>query len=124
MDSEDESPASKDVVRLRCELVETISRAHIALLNSEQTKSKIKFIGRMELAKRIKGSLETDFYPVRIKLFHWKEMGDYLLGIEGKVQVQTRVKLDMKPLRWGHIHAGIVFPGDLKELMKMLENMK
>ena len=44
----------------------------------------------MELAKRIKGSSETDFFPVRIKLFHRKEKGDYLLGIKMKVQEQTR----------------------------------
>ena len=64
----------------------------------------------MELAKRIKGSSETDFFPVRIKLFLRREKGDYMLGIEGKVQEETRVKLGMKPLTWGHIHAGIVFP--------------
>ena len=110
MDPKDEFPAFKDVVRLRCELVGTNTEAHITLVNSEQMKSIIKSIGRMELAKIIKGSLETDFFPVKIKLFHRKEKGDYLLGIEGKVQEQTRVKLGMKPLIWGNIHAGIVFP--------------
>ena len=68
----------------------------------------------MELAKRIKRSFETDFFPVKIKLFHRKEKGDYMLGIKGKVQEQTRVKLGMKPLTWDHIHTGIVFPEDLK----------
>ena len=30
----------------------------------------------------------------------------------------------MKPLTWGHIHVGRVFPEDLKELMTMVENRK
>ena len=72
--------------RLRCELVGSNTEAYITFVNSEQMK--IKSIGGMELAKRIQGSSETDFFPVKIKLFHWKEKGDYLLGIE--VQEQTR----------------------------------
>ena len=39
MDHKDESPASKDVVRLRCELVGTNTEVHIMLVNFEQTKS-------------------------------------------------------------------------------------
>ena len=94
----DESPASKDIVRLRCKLVGTKTEAHITLVNSEQTKSIIKSMGRIKVGKRIKGSSETDFLPIKIKLCHRKGKGDYVLGIEGKVQEQTRVKLDMKPL--------------------------
>ena len=90
MDPKDESPAFKDVVRLRCKLVGTKTEAHITLVNSEQMKSTIKSIGRMELANRIRGSSETDLFPVKIKLFHRKEKGDYLLGIKRKVQEQTR----------------------------------
>ena len=53
MDPKDESPAFKDVVRLRCELAGTNTEAHITLVNSEQTKGTIKSIGRMELANRM-----------------------------------------------------------------------
>ena len=75
----------------------------------------------MKLVKRIKASSDSEFLPVKLKLFHRTDKEDYLLGIEGKVVEQTRVKLGMKPLTWGHLHAGIVFPDDLKELMSMLE---
>ena len=60
---------------------------------------------------------------MKIKHFHGKEKGDYMLGIKGNVKEQTRVKLGMKPLTWGYIHAGIVFPEDLKELMKVCHCM-
>ena len=93
-------------MRLRCELVGINTEAHITIVNFEQTKSIFKSIERIELAKRIKLSSETDFFPVKIKLFHREEEGDYMLGIE------------RKSLAWGH---GIAFPEDLKELMTMLE---
>ena len=96
-------------MRLRCELVGINTEAHITIVNFEQTKSIFKSIERIELAKRIKLSSETDFFPVKIKLFHREEEGDYMLGIE------------RKSLAWGHIHAGIAFTEDLKELMTMLE---
>ena len=109
MNPKDESPAFKDVVRLRCELVGINTEAHITIVNFEQTKSIFKSIERIELAKRIKLSSETDFFQVKIKLFHREEEGDYMLGIE------------RKSLAWGH---GIAFPEDLKELMTMVENRK
>ena len=96
MDPKDESPASKDVVWLRYELVETNTEAHITFVNSEQMK--IKSIGRMELVKRIKGSSETDFFPVKIKLFHRKEMSCILSAIEAKDCDQTREKMKKKKL--------------------------
>lgn len=84
---QDKSPASKAVVRLRCELTGTNNEAHITLVNNGATKNLIKSIGRLELTERIKGNSGTEFFPVELKLFHREERGDYLLGIEGKVQI-------------------------------------
>ena len=50
----------------------------------------------MELTERIKVNSGTEFFPVELKLFHRKERGDYLLGIEGKVFEQIREKLGLK----------------------------
>ena len=61
---------TRDVVRLRCEFVGTNTEAHITLVTSEQTKSKIKSTGRMKLVKRIKVSLDADFFQAKRKLFH------------------------------------------------------
>ena len=47
-----------------------------------------------------------------------------MLGIEGKVHEQMIEKLGPKPLILGNIHARIVFPKDVKELMTTLKNMK
>ena len=47
-----------------------------------------------------------------------------MLGIKGKVHEQMIEKLGLKPLTWGHIHARIAFPKDVKELMTTLKNMK
>ena len=47
-----------------------------------------------------------------------------MLGIEGKVHEQMIEKMGLKPLTWGHIHARIVFPIDVKELIKTLESLK
>ena len=53
---QDKSPASKAVVRLRCELTGTNNEAHITLVNNGATKNLIKSIGRLELTERIKGN--------------------------------------------------------------------
>ena len=47
-----------------------------------------------------------------------------MLGIERKVHEQMIEKLGLKPLIWGHIHARIVFPKDVKELITTLKDMK
>ena len=44
-----------------------------------------------------------------------------MLGIEGEVHEQMIEKLGLKPLTWGHIHARIVFPKYVQELMTTLE---
>ena len=61
---QDKSPASKAVVRLRCELIGTNNEAHIMLVNNGATKNLIKSIGRLELTERIKGNSGKDFFPV------------------------------------------------------------
>ena len=50
---QDKSPASKAVVRLRCELTGTNNEAHITLVNNGATKNLIKSIGRLKLTERI-----------------------------------------------------------------------
>ena len=47
-----------------------------------------------------------------------------MLRIEGKVHEQIIEKLGQKPLTWGHVHAVIDVPKDLKELMTTLRNLK
>ena len=47
-----------------------------------------------------------------------------MLGIEGKVHEQMIEKLGLKPLTWGYIHAVIVVPKNVKELMTTLRNLK
>ena len=87
---QDKYPSSKAVVRLRYELTGTNNEAHITLVNNGAMKNLIKSIGRLELTERIKGNSGTEFFPVELKLFHREERGDYLLGMEGKVQIQKR----------------------------------
>ena len=43
-----------------------------------------------------------------------------MLGTEGEVHEQMIEKWVSNPLTWGHIHARIVFPKDVKELMTTL----
>ena len=40
--------------------------------------------------------------------------------MEGKFHEQMIEKMGPKPFTWGHIHARIVFPKDVKELMTTL----
>ena len=121
---EDKSPVSKAIVRLRCELTGTNNEAHITLVNNWATKNLLKSIGRLDLTERLKGNSGSMFFPVELKLFYREEREDYLLSVEGKVCEQIREKLGLKPLKWGHIHAGIVFPEDLEKLMAILKVMK
>ena len=47
--------------------------------------------------------------------------GGLFAGDRGKVHEQMIEKLGLKPITWGHIHAMIVFPKYVKELMTTIK---
>ena len=99
---QDKSPASKAVVRLRCELTGTNNEAHIMLVNNGATKNLIKSIGRLELTERIKGNSGTDFFPVDTLFSQTLKVGE--------IKVPSVSSIFAQGPRYGHFLNFLVFP--------------